>query len=225
VEEELDYGPNGGLVYCIDYLAQNLDWLEEAVGDYEDDYLLVDMPGQVELYTHYKHVNAIAQKLQSMGYTVCSVYLVDSRFVVEPTTFISATLMALSCQVNLELPSFTLLSKMDILKRDKWVRGQDLDMYLSPDPAFLMSQVGGDMSERWRGLNDAMCQLVSDFSLVQMHPFSKSEPDLIAENLMRMDIALQYGEDHEPKMRDEDDDREDYKGGIDHDGDDDEAGW
>ncbi len=26
VMEELDYGPNGGLVYCFEYLCENLDW-------------------------------------------------------------------------------------------------------------------------------------------------------------------------------------------------------
>lgn len=183
---------------------ENLDWLEDAVGDYEEDYLLIDMPGQVELYTHYKHVNAIARLLQRIGYIVCSVYLVDSRFLIEPTTFISATLMALSCQVNLELPSFTLLSKMDLVKRDKWVRGADLESYLNPDPTFLMSKLNGEngMSERWIGLNDAMCQLISDFSLVRMYPFSKMDPEMLADTLMQIDLATQYGEEMEPKMQD-----------------------
>lgn len=203
VEEELDYGPNGGLVYCIDYLAQNLDWLEDSVGDFEDDYLLIDMPGQVELYTHYKHVNSIAKMLQRLGYTVCCVYLIDSRFLVDPSTFISATLMALSCQVNLELPFFTLLSKMDIAKRDKWIRGSDLESYLNPDTTFLMSQLGRDgISDKWMGLNDAMCQLISDFSLVRMYPFSKLDPDMMADTLLQIDMAIQFGEEAEPNMQD-----------------------
>jgi GTPase SAR1 family protein len=63
VKEEL--GPNGGLVYCIEHLTNNLDWLTEQLGEeYTEDYLLIDMPGQVELYTHYKHINLLAQCLQ-----------------------------------------------------------------------------------------------------------------------------------------------------------------
>ena len=27
------------------YLLQNMDWLEEEVGEYEDDYLIIDCPG------------------------------------------------------------------------------------------------------------------------------------------------------------------------------------
>ena len=35
VQRELGLGPNGGLVYCLDYLAQNLDWLEAALAPLE----------------------------------------------------------------------------------------------------------------------------------------------------------------------------------------------
>ncbi|DBA78991.1 TPA: GPN-loop GTPase 2 [Trebouxia sp. C0004] len=31
VQENLNLGPNGGLVYCLDYLDSNLDWLQEKL--------------------------------------------------------------------------------------------------------------------------------------------------------------------------------------------------
>lgn len=50
VMEDLELGPNGGLIYCFEcagrartgaeaarYLLDNLDWLMEAMGDFEDD--------------------------------------------------------------------------------------------------------------------------------------------------------------------------------------------
>lgn len=33
--QELELGPNGGLVYCMDYLEKNLDWLQEKLAPYE----------------------------------------------------------------------------------------------------------------------------------------------------------------------------------------------
>jgi hypothetical protein len=30
---------------CIRYLSQNMDWLEEELGGYDDDYLIFDCPG------------------------------------------------------------------------------------------------------------------------------------------------------------------------------------
>ena len=48
---EFNLGPNGAMVYCMEYLAKNLDWLRERVAPLvrEGRYLLVDCPGQVEL--------------------------------------------------------------------------------------------------------------------------------------------------------------------------------
>jgi hypothetical protein len=34
VMEEMEYGPNGGLIFCMEYLLQNLDWLMDQLGDY-----------------------------------------------------------------------------------------------------------------------------------------------------------------------------------------------
>jgi len=53
VQEELKLGPNGGLVYCMEYLVENLDWLVEELNDFADDaFVVFDCPGQIELYAH-----------------------------------------------------------------------------------------------------------------------------------------------------------------------------
>lgn len=44
-DESLRFGPNGGLVFCMEYFANNFDWLEESLGHVEDDYILFDCPG------------------------------------------------------------------------------------------------------------------------------------------------------------------------------------
>ena len=36
VQEELGLGPNGGLVYCLEYLERNLDWLAERLAPLEE---------------------------------------------------------------------------------------------------------------------------------------------------------------------------------------------
>ncbi|KAE8708094.1 GPN3-like protein [Hibiscus syriacus] len=46
VMEELGLGPNGGLIYCMEHLEDNLDdWLNEELDNYlDDDYLVFDCP-------------------------------------------------------------------------------------------------------------------------------------------------------------------------------------
>ncbi len=52
VVRELSLGPNGGLLYCIEYLEKNVDWLVEKVKSLpECNYVLFDLPGQVRMLT------------------------------------------------------------------------------------------------------------------------------------------------------------------------------
>lgn len=44
-DDSLRFGPNGGLVFCMEYFANNFDWLESCLGHVEDDYILFDCPG------------------------------------------------------------------------------------------------------------------------------------------------------------------------------------
>jgi GTPase SAR1 family protein len=50
--DELKFGPNGGLLFCMEHLVENISWLEEKIDDFSDDYLIIDCPGQIELYSH-----------------------------------------------------------------------------------------------------------------------------------------------------------------------------
>ena len=60
VMDELQLGPNGSLVYCMEYLLENMDWFQEHLDEYDDDeYLIIDCPGQIELYTHIPVMNKI----------------------------------------------------------------------------------------------------------------------------------------------------------------------
>ncbi|KAH9638757.1 hypothetical protein HF086_001997 [Spodoptera exigua] len=103
-DEELQFGPNGGLVFCIETLLENCDWLEEQLGDVDDDYLLFDCPGQIELYTHLPVMRKLVDLLQKWNFRICVVFMVDSQFMIDGAKFLSGTMAALSVMVNLELP-------------------------------------------------------------------------------------------------------------------------
>lgn len=36
----------------MEFLIANLSVFDDALGHYEDDYIIFDCPGQIELYTH-----------------------------------------------------------------------------------------------------------------------------------------------------------------------------
>ncbi len=64
-------GPNGGMLYCMEYLDANFDWLEEKLKDLGlDAYVLFDLPGQVELSTSHDSVKNIINKLTKISFRV-----------------------------------------------------------------------------------------------------------------------------------------------------------
>ena len=42
-------GPNGALVYCMEFLEKNIDWLIKKILNLKNHYVLIDCPGQVNL--------------------------------------------------------------------------------------------------------------------------------------------------------------------------------
>lgn len=64
VMDGLKLGPNGGLLYCMEYVEANLDWLENKLKEHLDCYFLFDCPGQVELYTHQ---NSVGKYILAIG--------------------------------------------------------------------------------------------------------------------------------------------------------------
>lgn len=51
--------------YTSRTLLENSDWLEEQLGDVDDDYILFDCPGQIELYTHLPVMNKLIKLLDN----------------------------------------------------------------------------------------------------------------------------------------------------------------
>lgn len=197
-DESLRFGPNGGLVFCMEYLAQNFDWLQEQLEDIEDDYILFDCPGQIELYTHIPVMRQFVDTLQKWNFNICGVYLIDSQFLIEASKFVSGTLTALSTMVNLETPHVNVMTKLDLLsKKDK----KELERYLEPSMQGLLFEEFEDekFSKKFKKLNAAMASLIDDYSLVKFLPLDQSDEDSVNDILLQIDMCLQYGEDQEPR--------------------------
>lgn len=209
-DEALRFGPNGGLIFCMEYLAQNFDWLQEQLDEVEDDYILFDCPGQVELYTHIPVMKQLVETLQKWDFRICGVFLIDSQFMIEASKFVSGMMTALSAMVNLELPHVNVMTKLDLLSKKA---KKNLDRYLDPElPALLDEEFDNSkFNNKFKKLNSAIATMIEDYSLVKFLPLDQTDEDSINDVLLQIDSSIQYGEDLEPReMRD---DPEDDEGG------------
>lgn len=116
VMKELQLGPNGAMLYCMEYLEENYHWLEnqlDALGD--DAYVAFDLPGQVELSTNHGSLRRILERLQKKDWRLVAVHLLDASHITDASRYISLLLLSLRAMLMLELPHVNVLSKVDLL--------------------------------------------------------------------------------------------------------------
>jgi GTPase SAR1 family protein len=111
----------------IRFLLNNIDWLEEEIGTYDDDYLIIDCPGQIELYTHFPIMRRLCEQLSRWNLNVCGVYCLESQFIEDKSKYFSGVLSAMSAMVNLEIPHINVMTKMDLIQGDYGNKGDDND--------------------------------------------------------------------------------------------------
>jgi len=186
VMEQHGYGPNGGLVYCMEFLLQNSEWLKDELDDFgEDDYIVLDCPGQVELYSHLPIMHELAQLLTRWGYRTVSVYLLDALYVLEPSKFISGCLLSLSCMLQLELPHVNVITKCDLADKEA------IEQILDSEGAWMINAMDKHSSTKLKKLTEAMSSVVDDYMLVSFVLLDVTDEDSIEEVLVRTDHAVQ----------------------------------
>ncbi|XWS21297.1 hypothetical protein CRYUN_Cryun30bG0043500 [Craigia yunnanensis] len=95
VMTEHSLGPNGGLVYCMDYLAKNTDWLQSELEPLLKEEFKLVFDGEPQ-----------AMIEQSIDAHLCS----------DPGNYVSVMLLSLSIMLHLELPHINVLSKIDLIE-------------------------------------------------------------------------------------------------------------
>lgn len=197
---ELNFGPNGGLVYCMEYLWSHLEWLEERMNFCDDDTLLIDLPGQLELYTHVPVIPDIVQAMGRWGVKMCCAYLMDAVSLYEPSKFVAGALAGLSAMLTLPLPRLTILAKSDLASQE------DIDEFLDIGSAALFLDRCDERQKeltpnlQFRKLTTAISTVLDDHALLSYIPFSIHDDDAPAHVLAFADHLTQYADDAEVRI-------------------------
>lgn len=194
VMEHLKLGPNGALVYCMEYLEENFDWLLSRLKQSTANYFIFDCPGQVELYTHHQSMSRIFNRLNALGYYLCTVQLIDSHYCSEPTKFISTLLLSLNSMLQMGLPQVNVLSKADLLKQFEAKLAFNIDFYTEVlDLKYLLESLDNSIGmKKYKKLNAAIVSLVEDYSLVTFQPLDVNRRDSLLRLKKLIDQANGY---------------------------------
>jgi len=106
-------GPNGALIMASDLIATKIGEMQAEADAINPDYLIIDTPGQVELFAYRTSGKYVVDNIISEE--KMSIFLYDGALTNTPVNFVSVALLATSIRLRLGLPTVNALTKTDIL--------------------------------------------------------------------------------------------------------------
>ncbi|XP_050409349.1 GPN-loop GTPase 1 [Patella vulgata] len=116
VMKQYSLGPNGGIVTSLNLFATRFDQVIDLIEKKADEhkYVIIDTPGQIEVFTWSASGSIITETLASKFPTIV-VYVQDTARSVNPVTFMSNMTYACSIMYKTKLPFIVALNKIDIV--------------------------------------------------------------------------------------------------------------
>ena len=115
--ERYGLGPNGALIMAADLVADEIEKISDEIEDLRSDIVLVDTPGQMELFAFRAAGPYIASELTREPKAI--VYLFDAVFSVNPLNYVSNLFLSAAVYNRFFLPQMHLLSKCDLLPKEE----------------------------------------------------------------------------------------------------------
>lgn len=198
VMDEFGLGPNGAMLYCIEYLEANLDWLLERLDTVlapqgGNGYIVIDTPGQAELWTNHDSLKHIVNRLLKLDYRLAAIHLTDAHAITDASKYISAVLLALRAMLQLEMPHINVLSKIDTLNSFGEL-AFNLDYYTQvQDLSYLLQTLDAEpRAKKFAKLNAAMAELIEDFGLVGFETLAVEDKESMMSLVRLIDKVTGY---------------------------------
>ncbi len=111
--EKYGLGPNGALIMAADLIADEIENITKDVEAANADVVLVDTPGQMELFAFRASGPYIVNELTREPKAV--VYLFDAVFSINPLNYVSNMFLSAAVYNRFFQPQMHLLSKCDLI--------------------------------------------------------------------------------------------------------------
>ena len=106
-------GPNGALIMASDMIATRLEEIQDEINSLNAEYVLVDTPGQIELFAFRESGPYFVSHFQSDN--KATLFIFDGMLVSSPINYVSISLLASSIKLRLKTPQIGVLTKRDLI--------------------------------------------------------------------------------------------------------------
>lgn len=116
VMQQYNLGPNGAQVVAADLLTANIGRLTDALAMEDARYVLIDTPGQLELFAFRQSSIDLVEAL-GMDKSMI-IYTADPMLCRTANGFISGEMLSMLVQFRLQVPIMNVLTKSDLIDED-----------------------------------------------------------------------------------------------------------
>jgi len=113
IMKQYDLGPNGALIMANDLIASKIDKIQDEIGQVNPDYLIIDTPGQIELFAYRTSGPFLVENLDAEEKV--NIFLYDGSLITTPVNFVSIALLATSIKLRLKISTINLITKTDLI--------------------------------------------------------------------------------------------------------------
>ncbi|WP_455277919.1 PRK13768 family protein [[Eubacterium] cellulosolvens] len=108
-------GPSGAMLKGAELTENLMSRIVLKIDQLNSQYVLIDTPGQSEIFVFQSAGPAICDHLKKSSQTIC-VYIIDGLIASSGTNLASAISLSLATQIRLGIPTVNVLNKSDLVK-------------------------------------------------------------------------------------------------------------
>jgi GTPase SAR1 family protein len=183
-------GPNGAQIAAADMIALNSADLKKSIEGFKTDYVLMDTPGQLELFV-FREAGKYIIKFLNPTRSIIG-YILDPALAKTASSFVSQLLLSINTSFRLGHSQINILSKIDLLSEEeiellkKWAEQyKELEHAIYQENASIQ-----------REMSEGILRLIDEFKVHnQLFPTSKENFFGIEDIYSQIQLQFEGGED------------------------------
>ena len=183
-------GPNGAQIACADMLALNTEDIKRSIESFKTDFILMDTPGQLELFV-FREAGKYIIKFLNPGRSIIA-YLLDPALAKTASGYVSQLLLSVSTNFRLVQSQVNILSKADMLSDEEL---KQIEKW-SNDSDELGNSLLNEEPTVFREISEGLLQLIKEFeSHSKIFPTGKDDFLGIEDLYTQIQLQFEGGED------------------------------
>jgi len=183
-------GPNGAQIACADMIALNTSDIKKSIESFKTDYVLLDTPGQLELFV-FRESGKYIMKFLNPQRSVTA-YLLDHALAKTASGFVSQLLLSINANFRLNQSQVNILSKADMLSEEEMERV----IRWSKDTDELYYTVINEEASVYREMSEGILKIIQSFgSHGILNPTGKEDFFGMGDLYNSIQLQFEGGED------------------------------